>query len=71
MTECAPGKHRTLVLVETGTPLENPNNQSMICLSCGLAFAAVRINIKDKGIEDVLKKAAKNTRDNLRTLRSS
>jgi hypothetical protein len=43
----------------------------MICLSCGLAFAAVRINIKDKGIEDVLKKAAKNTRDNLRTLRSS
>lgn len=66
---CDLGKHRTLVQIDTGKPLKNPNIQSMICLQCGKSFAAVGINPNDKDIEEVLKLAAEQTRNNLQSLR--
>jgi len=69
MNECPPNKHRTLVLVETGYPVQNEEVQSMICMNCGLAFACIEVHPNDPEIEEVLRRAAQQTVDNLKTLR--
>lgn len=65
---CEPGKHRTLVQINTGV---KPSGKAVpyICLSCGSAFAGVQFDVNDKDIDAVLQLAAEQTRDNLKTLR--
>ncbi len=69
MTDCEPGKHRTLVEIDTGTPLKNIHHVPYICLNCGQPFVGVQVRVEDEDIEAVLKLAAKNTVANLKTLR--
>ena len=66
--KCEPGKHRTLVMIDTGVKQEG-RGQPFICLNCGTAFAVVQVKVDDKDIDAVLELAAKQTRDNLKTLR--
>ncbi len=66
---CNPGEHRTLVMISTGNKPENIHSPPYICLNCGQGFAVVPIHTKDKDIDKVLKLAAKQTKDNLKTLR--
>lgn len=69
MNECPPGKHRTLVLIDTGYAVEDIEANPYICLNCGDSFAGVRVHMDDPQIEEVLRRAAANTKDNLKKLR--
>ena len=69
MMECPPGQHRTLVLIDTGTPLKNHTYRPYICLSCGASFVGLQVRTGDSEIDEVLKLAAEDTINNLRTLR--
>lgn len=66
---CPPGQHRTLVMVATGTPVEDIKANPFTCLNCGQAFACVEIELNDPQIEKALKIATEQVKNNLKTLR--
>jgi len=68
---CPPGQHRTLVMIDTGKEPVDRNSYPYICLNCGKAFCAVEVDVGDRDIEEVLKIAAENTRNNIKTLRTA